>query len=128
MTEKSALSSYQARQALTECLQLDARGPGTALRLQLIVISHYYERAYDKAVETALDTVARYPKLHPTYLWLAAALGQRSRTEEAQTALRMAITLSPQSFKFYVHNRPPWHRPEDYEHMLDGLRKAGWQG
>jgi adenylate cyclase len=118
----------QARQALTECLRLDPRGSGTALRLQLIVISHYYERAYDKAVETALDTVARYPKLHLTYRWLAAALGQLSRTEEAQTALGMAITLSPQSFKFYVHNRPPWHRPEDYEHMLDGLRQAGWQG
>jgi adenylate cyclase len=92
------------------------------------VVSHYYERAYDKAVETALDTVARYPKLHLTYRWLAAALGQLARTEEAQTALRMAITLSPQSFKFRVHNRPPWQtRPEDHDHMLDGLRKGGWQ-
>jgi adenylate cyclase len=28
----------------------------------------------------------------------------------------------------YVRQRVAWHRPEDYEHMLDGLRKAGWNG
>jgi len=27
-----------------------------------------------------------------------------------------------------VRKRLPWMRPEDYEHMLDGLHKAGWQG
>jgi hypothetical protein len=31
------------------------------------------------------------------------------------------------AFKRYTRQRPPWYRPEDYEHMLDGLRKAGWQ-
>jgi hypothetical protein len=24
--------------------------------------------------------------------------------------------------------RVPWQRLEDYQHMLEGLRKAGWQG
>jgi adenylate cyclase len=90
--------------------------------LQLIVVSYYYERDYAKAVEAARHTVARYPKLHLTYRWLAAALGQLGHTEEAQVALRMAIELSAQSFEFYVHNRPPWHKPENHEHMLDGLR------
>jgi hypothetical protein len=28
----------------------------------------------------------------------------------------------------YVRHRVPWHRVEDYEHMLDGRRKAGWRG
>jgi adenylate cyclase len=118
----------QARDALTECLRLDPRGPGTALRLQLITVSYYYEHDYAKAVEAARHTVARYPRLHLTYRWLAAALGQLGCTEEAQVALRTAIELSPQSFEFYVRNRPPWHKLENHEHMLDGLRKAGWQG
>ncbi len=50
------------------------------------------------------------------------------RTEEARAALQKALELSPPGFEFYTSRRPPWHRPEDYEHMLDGLRKAGWQG
>jgi len=28
----------------------------------------------------------------------------------------------------YVRKRVPWFRPEDHAHLLDGLRKAGWQG
>jgi hypothetical protein len=24
--------------------------------------------------------------------------------------------------------RPPWMRPEDHAHMLEGLRKASWEG
>jgi adenylate cyclase len=28
----------------------------------------------------------------------------------------------------YVRKRVPWFRPEDHAHLLEGLRKAGWQG
>lgn len=62
------------------------------------------------------------------YRWLAAALGQLGRTDEAREALHTAMTTDPQVFDRFVRSRVPWHRPEDYEHMLDGLRKAGWQG
>ena len=60
--------------------------------------------------------------------WLAVALGQLGRIDEAREALRDAIDISPEAFDFYARSRPPWYRPEDHEHMLDGLRKAGWQG
>jgi adenylate cyclase len=120
--------SRQARHSVLACLRLDPRGPRTASMMQHIAISHYFERDYTKAVEAARQTVARYPVFHLTYRWLAAALGQLGRAEEAQVALRMAIELSPQSFEFYVSHQPPWYRPDNYEHMLDGLRKAGWQG
>ena len=47
--------------------------------MQLVAISHYYQRDYHKAVEAARRTVAGYPALHLTYRWLAAALGQLGR-------------------------------------------------
>jgi len=28
----------------------------------------------------------------------------------------------------YVRDRMPWMRAEDYAHMVEGLRKAGWEG
>ena len=55
-------------------------------------------------------------------------MGQLNRTNEAREALHQAMTISPESFELTVRQRQPWLRPEDYEHMLDGLRKAGWQG
>jgi adenylate cyclase len=39
-----------------------------------------------------------------------------------------AIALAPAAFDMYVRRRVPWQRPEDYAHMLEGLRKAGWEG
>jgi adenylate cyclase len=61
------------------------------------------------------------------YRWLAASLGQLGQVEEARQALHTAMTTDPRAFDRFVSSRVPWHRPADYEHMLDGLRKAGWQ-
>jgi class 3 adenylate cyclase len=36
--------------------------------------------------------------------------------------------IAPGSFNMAVRERVPWHRPEDYAHMVEGLRKAGWEG
>jgi adenylate cyclase len=57
---------------------------------------------------------------------LAAALGQLGRTE-ARAALETVIASSPREFDGYVRHRAPWFRPEDHAHMVEGLRKAGWQ-
>jgi len=62
------------------------------------------------------------------YRWLAAALGQLDQVEAAREALLGAMSIAPKVFDLFVRNRVPWHRPEDYKHMLDGLRKAGWEG
>jgi tetratricopeptide (TPR) repeat protein len=118
----------QARQGLTAYLRADPRGPHSAQAMHQFAISYYYERDYAKSVEALRRVMARYPDAPNNYRWLAAALGQLGRTEEARAALRKALELSPRSLEFYTRRRPPWHRPEDHEHMLDGLRKAGWQG
>ena len=36
------------------------------------------------------------------------------------------MTITPKAFDLFVRSRVPWHRQEDYDHMLEGLRKAGW--
>jgi adenylate cyclase len=49
------------------------------------------------------------------------------RTAEAREALAKAIAVAPASFDMYVRNRVPWMRPEDHAHMVEGLRRAGWE-
>jgi adenylate cyclase len=93
-----------------------------------IAVSHYYDANYDSAVTMANTAIERYPDYPIIYKWLAAALGQLGRLDEARAALRHAIEVSPKSFELLVRSRLPYFRPEDYEHMLDGLRKAGWHG
>jgi adenylate cyclase len=50
------------------------------------------------------------------------------RTAEAKKALEKAIAIAVAQFDSLVRWRPPGLRPEDYAHMLEGLRKAGWPG
>jgi adenylate cyclase len=124
----------EGRNALVTALRLNPRDPGPyAGRLNAIAISYYYERDYVAAAEAARRAIARYPIARYSnnvmpYRWLAAALGQLGRSDEARAALHTAMTTVPTAFDRVVRNRLPWHRPEDYEHLLDGLRKAGWQG
>jgi adenylate cyclase len=114
--------------SLEICIRLDPRNPWSAIHLNRVALGLYFSRDYEAAVEAAKRTIHSYPGYVLAYRWLSAALGQLGRTEEAKEALEKAMTISPASFDLYVSNRVPWMRPEDYAHMLEGLRKAGWQG
>jgi adenylate cyclase len=90
--------------------------------------TYYFERDYQTAAESLRRTLANNPTDAQALRWRAAALGQLGRVDEARKALSETLAKSPEAFERYTRQRPPWYRPDDYEHMLDGLRKAGWQG
>src|SRR6516162_8084167 len=112
--------------ALQRYLRLDPRDPVLALGLLQIAIGHYFCREYEAALDAAERVIRAYPDFPLSYRWLAAALGQLGRLDEAKQALEKAIAVAPKSFDFYVRGRAPWFRPEDHAHLLEGLRKAGW--
>jgi adenylate cyclase len=114
--------------ALEHGIRLDPRHPRAGVMLNQLVIGLYLLRDYEGAVEAARRVLRSYPDHPLVYRWLAAALGQLGRDDEARQALDRAMSLSPAAFDLYVRRRVPWHREEDHQHMLDGLRKAGWRG
>lgn len=113
-------------ESLRMAMRLDPNDLQRHFRLVHISMGYYFLREYAAAVETALEAVRSYPDLGPRSL--AAALGQSGRFDEAKQALQKAIATAPKSFDMYVRHRAPWFRPEDHTHMLEGLRKAGWEG
>jgi adenylate cyclase len=115
-----------AREAMLAALRLSPRDPLNVIPSMQIGISYYLERDYLSAFEKLKQVTTRHPDFPLPYRFLAASLGQLGHLDEARAALRQCIALSPTSFDFYVRSRPPWFRPEDHEHMLEGLRKAGW--
>jgi hypothetical protein len=80
------------------------------------------------AIAAARRCLAAYPSYAAMRRWLVAALGQLGKTEEATAMLQEFLAVAPAAFDNSVRNRRPWNRPEDHEHMLDGLPKASWQG
>ena len=114
--------------ALERSIRLAPHNPMAHIRFNLAAMGSYFSRQYDAAAEVAKRAVRSYPEYPLPYRWLAAALGQLGRTAEAREALDKAMAVSPALFDVYVRQRMPWHRPEDYAHMLEGLRQAGWEG
>jgi adenylate cyclase len=94
-------------------LRLDPGGPDTALRLLHMTIGFYYSHAYRDAVEAAKNAIRSFPSFPLPYRWLAAALGQCDRIDEANEALEKAIEISPASFDMYVRARVRFMRRED---------------
>jgi len=88
--------------------------------------AHYFTRDYAAALDAAEQAVRTSPDYPTSYRWVAAALGQLGRTEEAKDALAKAIAAP--AFDLHVRRRMPWIQPHDHAHVLEGLRKAGWEG
>jgi TolB-like protein len=118
----------EGREAIGVFERLTPREPSVKIARRQIVVSHYFDGDYQRCVDAARHLVSADPELPLNNRWMAAALGQLGRTEEARVALERSIAVSPREYDVYVRNRIPWMRPEDYEHMLDGMRKAGWRG
>jgi adenylate cyclase len=116
------------RSKLLTALRLNPRDPVNAVVLNTIAWSYFCERDYMRALDAARRVVSRFPKRPSAYRCVAASLGQLGRFDEAHDALQKAIEVSPEAFDLYVQNRLPFHSPEHYEHLLEGLRKAGWKG
>ena len=118
----------EAEEPLLIALRISPRDPLKSSALNTLAVARYYRGDYVEAAKLEQRAIRDYPRYPVPHKWLAASLGQLGRVDEARAALRQAIAISQASFDFFVQQRQPWFRPEDYEHMLDGLRKAGWQG
>jgi adenylate cyclase len=117
---------HEAIDALRQAIRLDPHDPLRYLRLNHIVTAQYFLGKYEDAAAGAKELLRSYPDNPFSHRWLAAALGQIGRLEEANRALQAAIASAPKMFDVYVLGRTPWWRLDDHEHMLQGLRKAGW--
>lgn len=118
----------EGRDLLLGALRLDPRGHRRKNMLAMIATSYYFAGAYGDAADAARRAVAEFPAFAPSRRTLAAALGQLGRHKEAAESLREAIAVAPSSFDLFTRSWHSLYRPEDQDHVLDGLRKAGWQG
>ena len=112
--------------ALPKYFRLDPRDPSVTAVLAQVAVGHYYCREYEAAVEAAERVIRSNPDYPVGYFWLPAALGQLGRAAEAKEALQKAIDIGPGLFNLFVRQRVAPFQPEDYAHMIEGMRKAGW--
>ena len=83
-------------------------------------------RRYEEAVEWARKAIHLRSDLAHAHCLLAVSLAHLGRNEEARTALDQCERIQPDFFESAVE-LGPFENPAANEHILDGLRKAGWE-
>ena len=114
----------EGREAVQAALRLSPRDPARPSRLAHISRSYYLEGNYKMSEDALRQLIREYPGHTPAYEYLIASLGQLGKHTEA----RAMIAMAPPGYDQYARHRPPFRLPVDHEHIVDGLRKAGWPG
>ena len=117
----------KGRAAVEISRRLSPVDPSLPYTLGLIAASYYLESDYSAAIDAAQRGLDNHPAYSAVRRWLVASLGQLGRQEEAAVALHDWLAAAPSVFDVTIRHRPPWVSPNDQEHLLNGLRKAGWQ-
>jgi adenylate cyclase len=91
-----------------------------------LAVAHYVLKAYAQAVPPLQECASRAPDLRTGHLWLAATYAQLGRLDEARSEAAEVLRIEPTWSNKGVGRRIyVFRRPEDAEHLLDGLRMAG---
>jgi adenylate cyclase len=94
--------------------------------LGVLGLARYMLKEYSQALPPLRDCVSRAPGRREGHSWLAATLAQLGRLDEARAEAVEVLRIDP---KFTIDGTQRrlslLKRPEDAEHLFDGLRKAG---
>jgi adenylate cyclase len=89
-------------------------------------IARYMLKQYSQALPPLREFASRAPNVSQGHIWLAANLAQLGRLDEARAEAAEVLRIDPKYTIDGTQRRLALNkRPEDTEHLLDGLRKAG---
>ena len=97
--------------------------PGNALFLT--ALANYMLKRYGEAVRLLHECTSRLPNLQGPHLLLGSAYAQLGRLDEARKEAAEVLRINP---AFTIERFRPlavYKNPNDFEHRIDGLRKAG---
>ena len=119
----------EAREEGNLCLRLSPHDPRSWMSQHHLLMATYLLRDYAGAVEAGLRVLDAHPEASLAYRWIAAALAQTGRIDEARTVLQRAIAIvAPLPIEDFLRERGAWFTDASYAHLQEGLRLAGWTG
>jgi adenylate cyclase len=89
-------------------------------------LARYMLKEYSEALPPFRECSSRAPDMSLGHVWLAATLAQLGQLDEARAEAAEVLRLDPKYTIDGTQRRLDlFKRPEDAEHLFDGLRKAG---
>jgi adenylate cyclase len=89
-------------------------------------LAHYVLNDYSKALPALRELALRVPNMRQGHVFLAANLAQLGQLDEAHAEAAEILRIDPKyTIEGTQRQLALFKRPEDVDHFLDGLRKAG---
>ncbi|HEV2336718.1 MAG TPA: tetratricopeptide repeat protein [Stellaceae bacterium] len=88
--------------------------------LSAMALPYFFKRRFDEAASKLALSIQDFPGFPIPYRTLAACYAHMGRLDDAQAVIARLSAITPQ----IVPSELPWHRPEDRELFLSGLRLA----
>jgi TolB-like protein/class 3 adenylate cyclase len=114
----------QAIDPLFRGMRLSPNDPLTFLFLYFLALAHYHQNDYAQAVQLAQRGLA-LRRVYLLYEVLLAALGQSGQLDQVAAAREGLERLQPADFEEMSRITHPYLNQADFEHLRQGLRKAG---
>lgn len=86
--------------------------------------AHYVLRQYQRALPFLRECVTRAPELMTGHIWLAATYAQLGQVEKARFEAEEVVRIHPEASITELMQSMPFRRPEDADHLFEGLRQA----
>jgi len=115
--------SEEALGCFDRALTLDPFYPDVYMHLQSQAL--YQLGRYPEAAAMLKRRILRNPDTDSSRVLLAAAYGQMGQIEEAREAWREALRVNPAYSLDHRRKVLPYKNPDDFEKVVQGLRKAG---
>ena len=115
--------SEEALGCFDRALALDPFYPDVYMHLQAQAL--YQLGRYSEAAALLKRRILRNPDTDSSRVLLAAAYGQMGQFESAREAWREALHVNPAYSLEHRRKVLPYKNPEDFELVVEGLRKAG---
>jgi TolB-like protein len=109
---------------LLRCMRLSPNDPLTFLFLYFLALAHYHQHDYAQAIQLAQRGLA-LRRVYLLYQVLLAALGQSGQLGEAAAARGDLERVKPTDYERTARITHPYLNGADFEHLREGLRKAG---
>jgi len=117
----------EAIERVEKGIRFSPTDPRLFIWLPALAGAHYQMRHYAEAVEAGRRSWSLNRNWPTGLRYVVAGLAQLGRIEEAQSALG-DLKLMDANLEFTASMfRRTWPDPADVDHILDGLRKAGFE-
>jgi adenylate cyclase len=113
-----AIQSLEAHMRLDPFYQPHAPG--------YLGLAYYLLKRYAEALPHLRECVSRAPNLSTCRSWLAATYAQMDQLDQASAEVAEALRIEPWHTISQANFVMLCKRPEDAEHLKDGMRKAGY--